>query len=98
MHRTGCRGEHKGQFIPSISNEMKNEFWAKSQGEKGSHNHIDQYPWTMTVVQSVRAFAPQAKGWVSESQPRQVLFVKTGSDSTTAKRSASGVSVTGLQK
>ena len=30
---------------------------------------------------------------VLESQPRQTLVVKTGSDSSTAKRSAKGVSV-----
>ena len=46
------------------------------------------------VAQSVRAFAPQAEGWVFEYQLRQ-----TSSDSTTAKRSAihelTGVSVTG---
>ena len=47
------------------------------------------------MAQSVRAFAPQAEGWMFESQPRQTLVVKTGSDST-AKRSAIRVSVTGV--
>ena len=46
------------------------------------------------VAQSVRAFAPQAEGWVLESQPRQTQVVRTGCDSSTAKRSAIGVSVT----
>ena len=36
-----------------------------------------------------------AEGWVLESQPRQTQVVKTGSDSSTATRSAIGVSVTG---
>ena len=48
------------------------------------------------VAQSVRAFTPQAKGWVFECQPRQTKVVETGSGSPTAKRSAIGVSVTGL--
>ena len=38
------------------------------------------------VAQLVRALAPQAEGWV---------FVKTGIDRSTAKRSALGLSVTG---
>ena len=43
----------------------------------------------------VRALASQAEDWVFESQPRQALVVKTGSDSSTSKRSALNVSVTG---
>ena len=41
------------------------------------------------------ARVPQAEGWVfeSESQSRQTQVVKTCSDSSTAKRSAIGVSV-----
>ena len=50
---------------------------------------------TAAVAQLVRALVPQAEGWVFESQPRQTLFVKTGSDRSTAKRSAIGVSVMG---
>ena len=46
----------------------------------------------------VRAFAPQAVGWVFESQPRQTLVVGTGSDSSIAKRSAIGVSLTGPRR
>ena len=53
---------------------------------------------TAAVAQSVRAFAPQAEGWVFESQTRQTQAVKTGSDSYTAKRSAIGVSVTGPRR
>ena len=37
--------------------------------------------------------APQAEGWLFESQPRQTYVVKTASDSSTAKRPAIGVSV-----
>ena len=51
---------------------------------------------TATVAQCVRALAPQAKGWVFESQPRQTLVVKTGSD--TAKRLATGISVMGPRR
>ena len=50
------------------------------------------------VAQWIRAFAPQAEGLVFESQPRQTLIVKTGSDSSTAKRSAIGVIVTGPRR
>ena len=32
--------------------------------------------------------APQSKGWVLESQPQQTEVVKTGNDSSTAKRLA----------
>ena len=42
------------------------------------------------VAQWIRAFAPQAEGMVFESQPRQTLVVKTGSDNPTAKRLAKG--------
>ena len=46
----------------------------------------------------VRGFAPQAEGLVFESQPRQTHVVKIGSDSSTAKRSALGMSVTGPRR
>ena len=46
--------------------------------------------WTAAVAQWVRALG----GWVFESQPRQTEIVKRGSDSSTAKRSAIGVSGT----
>ena len=46
------------------------------------------------VAQWDRALAPQAEGWVFESQPLQTQVVKTGSDRSTVKRSALGVSVT----
>ena len=49
---------------------------------------------TTAVVQWARAFTFQAEGWVFESQPQKTEVVKTGSDSSTAKRSATGVSVT----
>ena len=32
----------------------------------------------------VRAFVPQAEGWVFESKLRLILVIKTGSDSSTA--------------
>ena len=48
------------------------------------------------VAQSVRAFASHAECWVFESHPRQTYVVNTGIDSSTAKRSATGASVTGL--
>ena len=41
------------------------------------------------VPQWIRTFAPQAESWVFESQPRQTLVVKTGSDSSTTKRPVS---------
>ena len=51
-----------------------------------------------TVAQWVKAFASYAESWVFESQPRQTQVVKTVSDSSTAKRSEAGVSVTGSQR
>ena len=50
------------------------------------------------MAQSVRAFVPQAEDWAFESQPRQILIVKTGSDSSNAKCSAIGVSVKGPRR
>ena len=41
---------------------------------------------------------PASKGWVFESQPRQTKVVKTGTDISTAKHSAIGVSVTGARR
>ena len=38
---------------------------------------------------------PQAEGWVFQSPPQQTIVVKTGSDSSTVKRSALGVIGTG---
>ena len=51
---------------------------------------------TVAVAQWVRALAPQAEGWMLESQPRLVL--KTGIDNLTAKRFPMGVCVTGPQR
>ena len=40
----------------------------------------------------------RSEGWVFESQPRQINVIKTGSDSSSAKRSATCVSVTGPRR
>ena len=48
---------------------------------------------TAAVAQWVRAFAPQAECRVLESQSRQTVVVKTGSDISTAKRSTKVVNV-----
>ena len=53
---------------------------------------------TLVMAQWVRALALQSEGWVFESQPRQTLVVYTGSGSSTAKRSALAVSVTGPRR
>ena len=53
-----------------------------------------QYQGTAAVAPWVRAFASQAEGWVFEPQPRQTQVVKTGSDISTAKLLAIGVSFT----
>ena len=50
------------------------------------------------VAQSVRAFASHAEGWLFETEPRQICVVKKSCDSSTAKRSATDVSVTGPRK
>ena len=50
------------------------------------------------VAQWFRVFAPQAEGWMFESQPPQTQVAKTGRHSSTAKRSALGVSVKGPRR
>ena len=50
------------------------------------------------MAHCARAFAPQAEGWVFESQPQQTQVIKAGSDSYTRKCSAIGVSVTGPRR
>ena len=42
---------------------------------------------------SVIAIAPQVEGLVFQSQPQQTYVIETGMDSSTAKRSALGVSL-----
>ena len=51
------------------------------------HVHVHHMS-SAAVAQWIRAFAPKAEVWVFESQPRQTQLAKTGSDSSTAKRSA----------
>ena len=53
---------------------------------------------TAAAAQSVGALALIAEDRVFESQPRQTLVVKKGSDSSIAKRSLIGVSVTGPRR
>ena len=53
---------------------------------------------TTAVAQSVRAFASYAKGWVFQSQLRQILVVKRGSNSPAVKCPATVVSVTGPRR
>ena len=76
-------------FVLLLLKDINFSHKSLSQGE--------QKQMTAAVAQWVRALAPQAKGWVLESK-RQTLVVKTGSDSSTAKRSAIGVSVTGPRR
>ena len=58
---------------------------------------ITKHP-TAAMAQWVRAFTSHAEGWVFEYQSRQTYVVKTGSDSSIAKRSALGLSVTGPRR
>ena len=53
---------------------------------------------SVAMTQSVSAVATHAEGCVFESQPRHTKVVKAGSDSSTAKRPATGVSVTGPRR
>ena len=50
------------------------------------------------MVQWVRALALHAEEWMYEPQSRQTLVVKTGSDSSTTKRSEIGVSAMGPRR
>ena len=52
---------------------------------------------TLTHLNFIIKSISQAEGLVLESQPGQIKVVKTGSDSSTDKRSAIVVSVTGPQ-
>ena len=56
--------------------------------------HIVKSQRWRSGLERVRALAPQAEGWVFESQPQQTQVVKTGSDSSTAKRSTLDMIVT----
>ena len=61
--------------------------------------HSTLYIYTAAaVVLWVRGFVPQAEDWVFESQSQQTSVVKTGSDSSIAKRSALGVNATGPRR
>ena len=51
----------------------------------------------MCIRDRVKAFTSQAEIWVLESQLRQTLVVKTGSDNSIVQRSVIGVSVTNDQ-
>ena len=50
------------------------------------------------IVHRLERLPRNAEGWVFESQSRQTQFVKTGCDSSTAKRSATGAIVTGPRR
>ena len=50
--------------------------------------------WHAEVAQWVEAIVLHAEGWVLESHQRQTQILKTGSVSSTSKRSTIGVSVT----
>ena len=63
-----------------------------------THNNIHVTTRAAALAQWVRAFVMQVKGWVFESHPRQTLDIKTYSDSSTAKRSAIRMSVTGPRR
>ena len=63
-----------------------------------AHGPLVLYWKATAVAQMVRAFASHAEDLVFESQPRQTKVVKTGSDSSSAKLLATGVSVMGLQR
>ena len=65
-------------FVLLLLKDINFSHKSLSQGE--------QKQMTAAVAQWVRALAPQAEGWVFESGQRHI--VKTGSDSSTAERSA----------
>ena len=46
--------------------------------------HFKHLSMKFILNRGVRAFVSQTEGWVFETQPRQILVVKTGSDSSTA--------------
>ena len=60
--------------------------------------YLFSFKTTAAVAQWARAFASQTEGLVFESQPLQTEVIKPGCDSSTAKRSATGVSVTGPRR
>ena len=73
-------------YISEIWNDLILKKWQNTLKSLGFAEHLSQI------------IAPQEEGWVFESQPRQTQVVKTGSESSTAKPSAIGVSVTGPRR
>lgn len=47
------------------------------------------------VLESVKELTLHDEDWVYESEPRQTYVLKTGKDSSTAKRSSEGINYTG---
>ena len=77
-------------LLMKINERMLYSFFGKSH-DTSYIIHVKDRRWHSGLDR----FALQAEGWVLESQPRQTQVVKTGSDSSTTKRSAIiGVSVT----
>ena len=75
--------------IAFFSPQLKCTYYNLSNASKLYSNHTPS-----AVAQWVSAFDPQAEGWVFESHLGQPSVIKTGSDSSTAKRSAISVRVT----
>ena len=93
--------------IPGFSTTYNDKFWLnlynREQGKarlmlEYERQHISAVFLIHYQTAAVRAFASQVEGWVFESQPGQTLVVKTGIDSSTAKSSAIGLSVTGPRR
>ena len=83
-------------------NEIQYKYSPRSAFRAFAYEHTDMFNFsikcTYTLPGGLKRSPRKAEGWVFESQPRQTLVVKTGSDNSTAKRSAIGVSVTGARR
>ena len=66
-----------------------------SDGQEVMHSILIQALSCDHVLESVKALTLHAEDWVYESEPRQTYVLKTGKDSSTAKRSSEGISYTG---
>ena len=100
MHKTTQKKKKKEFRFSSLFCLKTWNFLPFSLQKIGPINYTGRYLWARkkNFLKWVGALAPQVEGWVFKSQSWQTLVVKTGSDSSTAKRSAIGVGVTDLRR
>ena len=91
-----CCIQHSQAMLERGVCELAHSFFHENKDLIKTVKSLPKSSWTAAVEQWVRTFASQSEGRVFESQSRQTQVV--GTDSSTAKRSAIGVSVTGPRR